>query len=81
VVTDGASKWLAHTGYDPDFGARPMRRALQKHIENPLSVQMLAGEFSKGDSIAIDVKDDEIVFEISKAKKAAKKNKDEEVQD
>jgi ATP-dependent Clp protease ATP-binding subunit ClpC len=79
ILSDDASKWLAQEGYDPDFGARPLNRALQKHIENPLSVQILAGEISKGDSITIIVKDDKIDFKLTKAKKSAKINKDEEV--
>jgi ATP-dependent Clp protease ATP-binding subunit ClpC len=53
-LTDPARKWLAHEGYDPAFGARPLRRALQKHVESPLSVQMLRGEFKSGDVVTVD---------------------------
>ena len=54
-MTDISRKWLADEGYDPAFGARPLRRALQKHVESPLSMRLLAGEFSEGDTIVVDV--------------------------
>jgi ATP-dependent Clp protease ATP-binding subunit ClpC len=54
-LTDAARNWLANVGYDPTFGARPLRRALQKHVESPLSVSLLSGEFSTGDKILVDV--------------------------
>jgi ATP-dependent Clp protease ATP-binding subunit ClpC len=56
-LTELARKWLADEGYDPAFGARPLRRALQKHVESPLSVKLLKGEFSEGDTIIVDVDD------------------------
>jgi len=60
-LTDTARAWLADRGYDPQFGARPLRRALQRYIENPLSIQLLSGELSQGHVLA-DVGDDAIVF-------------------
>lgn len=54
-LTDSARSWLAEKGYNPDFGARPLTRALQKHIESPLSKKLLAGEFERGDLITVDV--------------------------
>ncbi|MCX7975943.1 MAG: AAA family ATPase [Bellilinea sp.] len=54
VLTDSARKWLAEVGYDPTFGARPLRRALQKHIESPLSISVLSGQFQRGDRVIID---------------------------
>jgi ATP-dependent Clp protease ATP-binding subunit ClpC len=54
-LTAAARNWLAEVGYDPSFGARPLRRALQKHVESPLSVSLLSGEFSEGDTILVDV--------------------------
>lgn len=62
TLTDAAREWLAHQGYDQDFGARPLKRAIQRYVESPLSVAMLKGEFVAGDSIQIDVADDELVF-------------------
>ncbi len=61
-LTDAARKWLAKQGYDKMFGARPLRRALQKYIESPLSVQMLRGDFVSGDTVLVDVKEDQIEF-------------------
>jgi len=59
-----AREWLADQGYDPAFGARPLRRALQKFVESPLSVRLLSGEFGSGDTIVVDVDPDkkELVF-------------------
>jgi ATP-dependent Clp protease ATP-binding subunit ClpC len=54
-LTDAARDWLAETGYDPTFGARPLRRILQKHVESPLSTQLLSGTFHEGDTILVDV--------------------------
>ncbi|HTO92725.1 MAG TPA: AAA family ATPase, partial [Bacteroidota bacterium] len=50
-VTDEAKDWLAKLGYDPTFGARPLKRVIQKHIVNPLSEKILAGEFAPGDTV------------------------------
>ncbi len=54
-LTEAARVWLAKEGYDPAFGARPLRRALQKHVESPLSMKLLGGEFSSGASVLVDV--------------------------
>jgi ATP-dependent Clp protease ATP-binding subunit ClpC len=64
-LTPAARNWLADVGYDPDFGARPLRRALQKHVESPLSVSLLSGEFKSGDIIQVDVAEESnsLVFE------------------
>lgn len=63
-LTRAARNWLADVGYDPDFGARPLKRALQKHVESPLSISLLSGEFSSGDTIIVDVdeKQDVLTF-------------------
>jgi ATP-dependent Clp protease ATP-binding subunit ClpC len=54
-LTPAARDWLAREGYDPAFGARPLQRALQKNVESPLSVSLLSGQFSKGDTVLVDV--------------------------
>lgn len=54
-LTDAARQWLADQGYDPAFGARPLRRALQKYVESPLSVSVLSGQYDRGDSIEVDI--------------------------
>ncbi len=64
TLSPEARDWLAEIGYDPDFGARPLHRAIQKHLENPLSISLLSGEFSAGDSIFVDVdpQEDQLAF-------------------
>ncbi len=61
-LTPAARSWLARKGYDPAFGARPLKRALQKYVESSLSVEILAGELSPGGQVVLDVEDDQIVF-------------------
>ncbi len=58
VLTEPARKWLAKQGFDPAFGARPLRRALQKYVESPLSVQMLRGDFKSGDVVQVSYVED-----------------------
>ncbi len=53
-LTETAREWLAKEGYDPQFGARPLRRMLQRKVESPLSRQLLAGEFKAGDAVIVD---------------------------
>jgi ATP-dependent Clp protease ATP-binding subunit ClpC len=59
-----ARAWLAEEGYDPSFGARPLKRTLQKYIESPLSVKLLSGDFGEGDTVLIEYDEEkkEIVF-------------------
>jgi ATP-dependent Clp protease ATP-binding subunit ClpC len=62
-LTDSAREWLAQEGYDPAFGARPLRRALQRHVESALSVKILQGEFNEGDAVVVDFdKDEGVIF-------------------
>jgi len=62
VLTDSARAFLAKRGYDPAYGARPLRRAIQKHLENPLSLEMLKGAINEGDRVSAEVEDDTLVF-------------------
>lgn len=62
VLSDEARSWLAEVGYDPNFGARPLRRALQKYVESPLSVQLLSGDFKQGDTILVDTGEEGLIF-------------------
>ena len=61
-LTERAQKWLAAQGYDSDFGARPLKRALQRFVESPLSLRLLRSEFATGDRIHIDEVDNELTF-------------------
>ncbi|GAI03019.1 unnamed protein product, partial [marine sediment metagenome] len=61
-ITDRAKRRIAEEGYDPDFGARPLRRAIQRLIENPLSEEILRGTLKRGDRVVADLKDNSIVF-------------------
>ncbi|MGD9030094.1 MAG: hypothetical protein PVG25_09795, partial [Anaerolineae bacterium] len=62
-LTDESRNWLAREGFDPQFGARPLRRALQRHVENPLSIRLLRGDFKKGNVVVVDVDEDGLVFQ------------------
>jgi ATP-dependent Clp protease ATP-binding subunit ClpC len=63
-ISEAAREWLAKVGYDSAFGARPLRRGLQKHVESPLSISLLSGEFVSGDTVVVDMdeKKEKIVF-------------------
>jgi ATP-dependent Clp protease ATP-binding subunit ClpB len=61
-ITEEAIDWLAQLGYDPQFGARPMKRVLQKRVLNELSKKILMNEIKKEDVIVVDAKDNQIIF-------------------
>ena len=65
VVADSAKGYLAKVGYDPELGARPLRRAIQRHVEDPLSEKVLMGEFSAGTTVlvSLDEENEELVLE------------------
>jgi ATP-dependent Clp protease ATP-binding subunit ClpB len=62
VLTEAAKDWIAGLGYDPVYGARPLKRAIQNEIMNPLAMKLLEGAFSRGDLIEVDVEDGAAVF-------------------
>jgi ATP-dependent Clp protease ATP-binding subunit ClpC len=62
-LTDAARAWLANEGYDPQFGARPLRRTLQKRVESPMSVKLLRGEFEAGDTVVVDADEEGLNFQ------------------
>jgi ATP-dependent Clp protease ATP-binding subunit ClpB len=67
-----ARNWLAEKGYDPAFGARPLKRVIQKNVQDPLAEKLLAGEIKDGDKVRIGVKGEALAFESKgKAAKAA----------
>ncbi len=63
-ATDTAKEHIAKLGYDPVYGARPLRRAIQKYVETPLSEKILAGEIKPGDTVVLDVENGELVFRV-----------------
>ena len=62
MITDAALKKIADAGFDPVYGARPLKRAIQQQIENPLSKAILQGDYGPKDVIAIDVNGSELSF-------------------
>jgi ATP-dependent Clp protease ATP-binding subunit ClpC len=77
-LTDAAREWLAREGYDPAFGARPLRRALQRHVESALSVKILQGEFEESDTVIVDFDEGEGVI-FRRPDKGAEVHIEEEV--
>jgi ATP-dependent Clp protease ATP-binding subunit ClpC len=65
-VNDETKAWLVQKGYDPVYGARPLRRAIQKYVANPISTKILQGEFKEGDTIAIGLQEDKLSFTARK---------------
>ena len=61
-VTSGAKQWIAEKGFDANFGARPLKRAIQKYLEDVLSDEMLKGRFKNGGLIEVSLQDDSLVF-------------------
>jgi ATP-dependent Clp protease ATP-binding subunit ClpB len=68
-LTIGAKEALCDAGFDPDFGARPLKRAIQQYLLNPMSKQIVGGGYQAGDTVAVSVEGDSIVFERKKAPK------------
>jgi ATP-dependent Clp protease ATP-binding subunit ClpB len=62
VLTDAARNFLAERGYDPVFGARPLKRAMQRYLQDPLALALLEGEFGEGDTVEVDAAGDELAF-------------------
>ena len=67
-LTEEAKSWLVKTGYDPQYGARPLRRAIERYVENPLSSKVLAGEFKDGDTVVVDLEGEQLTFKVRVAK-------------
>ncbi len=61
-VTPEAEIWLGEHGYDPDFGARPLRRVIQREVGDPLALALLEGRYSEGDTVRVEVEDDKLVL-------------------
>jgi ATP-dependent Clp protease ATP-binding subunit ClpB len=61
-VTDAAKQQLVEAGWDPTYGARPLKRAIQRLVENPLALRLLEGDFAEGDTVLVDAQNGELVF-------------------
>ena len=61
-LTDEAKTLLGNLGYDPTYGARPLKRTIQKHLVDPLALAILQGEYAEGDTVLADAADGEITF-------------------
>ena len=70
-LTDRAKEYVAERGFDPVYGARPLKRTIQKEIIDPLAVRILAGDFMPQDVVTVDVRDGKVAFEKKKTKKKA----------
>jgi ATP-dependent Clp protease ATP-binding subunit ClpB len=62
-LTDEAREEITEAGWDPTYGARPLKRAIQRLVENPLALRLLEGDFADGDTVRVDVRDGDLVFE------------------
>ena len=62
VVTDAAKELLVEAGWDPQYGARPLKRAIQRLVQNPLAQRMLAGDYKAGEVVLVEADDDELSF-------------------
>jgi ATP-dependent Clp protease ATP-binding subunit ClpB len=71
VLSDAAKEHVAEAGWDPTYGARPLKRALQRLVENPLARRLLEGEFAEGDTVRVDVSGGELVFDKAPAREPA----------
>ena len=61
-VSEDAAAWLAHTGYDPVYGARPLKRVIQRKISDPLALALLEGRYAEGDTVHVAVAGDELAL-------------------
>jgi ATP-dependent Clp protease ATP-binding subunit ClpB len=74
-LTDAAREYLAERGFDPNYGARPLKRVIQKDLMDEMAMKLLEGEFSEGDTIAIDAQGDSLVFKKEAEESAGKKRR------
>jgi ATP-dependent Clp protease ATP-binding subunit ClpB len=70
-LTDAAKETIAEAGWDPAYGARPLKRAIQRLVENPLALRLLEGDFGDGDTIRVDAQNRDLVFTRAEAAASA----------
>ena len=61
-LSDGAADWLANAGYDPVYGARPLKRAVQRELETPIAKLILSGSLAEGQAISVEMKADALAL-------------------
>ena len=61
-LTEAAREYIANTGFDPVYGARPLKRAIQRYVQDPLSIKILEGDIGEGSTVTMDIRDGEVVF-------------------
>jgi ATP-dependent Clp protease ATP-binding subunit ClpB len=71
-VDSSARAYLAEEGYDPDFGARPLKRTIQREVQDPLALKVISGEISEGDTVKVSKGADGLEFETIESKKSEK---------
>jgi len=62
-LSEAAQEWLANTGYDPVYGARPLKRTIQRYVQDPLALKILGGEFKEGDAVEVEADHEGLYFE------------------
>jgi ATP-dependent Clp protease ATP-binding subunit ClpB len=62
-LTGAARQHLAEAGYNPVYGARPLKRVIQREVQDPLALALLRGEFEEGDTVRVDARDGRVAFE------------------
>jgi ATP-dependent Clp protease ATP-binding subunit ClpB len=72
MLSDAAREWLGRVGYDPVYGARPLKRAVQKYLQDPLADALLSGKIKDGDTVRVDEGDGQLVLEpVGEVREAA----------
>jgi ATP-dependent Clp protease ATP-binding subunit ClpB len=61
-VTPAAMQWLAEAGYDPLYGARPLKRVIQREVQDPIAMSLLEGDYSEGDTVQVDAEGGVLAF-------------------
>ena len=72
ILSKSATKWLVENGFDKEYGARPLRRIIQRKIENPLSKEILLHNYKNGDQIKVDIENGSLVFAKNTVEKTRK---------
>jgi ATP-dependent Clp protease ATP-binding subunit ClpB len=70
-IDDTAKAWLANTGYDPVYGARPLKRVIQRELQNPLATMLLAGTIKDGETVRVSVQDGRLAINGNRLAEAA----------